>query len=183
MRYARRPRLGRFLHVVLGMVVGAAVMAVMAGLIAAANFELVRAEHEREAKELRRQVEELQRQAEQLRLEVELAEARREAERIRADIELRDRRIRDLERAAGPCVTGRVRLVAGELVVVDAGSDLGLGMEHSVRVYRTPLMQEYLGTLQLLQVEADRAQGLFVPAHSGDQLRFGDIIVAAKPRR
>jgi hypothetical protein len=177
MLISHQARRGRFLHVVLGMVVGAAVMAVVAGLIAAVNLELIRAEHKRQADELRRQVE-------QLRLEVELTEERREAERIREEIELRNRRIRDLERAAnaGSCLAGRVKLVAGELAAIDVGSGMGLGTEHSVRVYRTPLMQEYLGTLQLLQVDPDQSQGLFVPAHAGDQLRVGDIVVAAKRR-
>jgi FtsZ-binding cell division protein ZapB len=182
MRHAHRPRPGRFLHVVLGMVVGMALMAVVAGLIVAVNFEILRRSETRVLVEQERTIEDLRKQVEQLRVESQLLQARQERERIREDIERSNQRIRDLQRAWSSSLAGHIKSASGELAEIDVGSDLGLEMNSAVRVYRSPLMQEFLGTLQLLSVEPGRAKGLFTPARAGDQIRVGDVIVAAKPR-
>lgn len=170
-------RFGRFLHVVLGIIVGVALMSVVAAIVAGTNFRVARerAEHERTIADLREQVADLQRRA---AIDQELNDARRDAQRIRAEIESRNERIRELERnlAASDCVAGQVTKIDGELATVNLGIDQGLELNHVLQVYRSILLQEHVGTIKLLKLEADRSVGLFTRARPGIQLKLGDVV-------
>lgn len=181
MRTCLRRRPGRFLHFVLGMVIGVALMAILAAIVASANFRRAReqemaerASRERIVADLQRQVDDLQQRA---AIDRELNNARRDAERIRAGIESRNKRIGELQRDASPgsAVAGRVTKIDGELATVNVGSDQGVESDQIMQVYRSILLQQHIGTLKLLKIGADQSVGLFTPAGPGLQINLGDI--------
>lgn len=181
MRLFPPKRSGRFLHVMLGMVIGVALMAVVAAIVASATFRQAR-EREMALRESReRMIADLQKQSDELQrrvaLDRELNEARRDAERIRAGIESRNKRISELQRGASPgnAVAGRVTRIDGEFATVNIGSDQGVESDQVMYVYRSILLQEYVGTLKLLRVNAEQSVGLFTPSGPGMQIQLGDI--------
>jgi TolA-binding protein len=181
MRHSSPKRAGRFLHVVLGMVVGVAMMSVVSAIVAGISFRLARERDRAERAALKQTIGELQFQIDEMKqraaIDQQLNDVRREAEKIRAEINSRNERIRQLQRGlnSGGSVAGRVIKVEGEFATINIGGDDGLESGQTLYVYRSILLQKYVGTLKLLKVDAEQSVALFTPSGPGMEVQLGDI--------
>jgi TolA-binding protein len=184
MRLSSPKRPGRFLHVAIGMVVGIAMMSVVSAIVAGISFRLARERDRAERAALKQKIGELQSQIDEMKLRAaidqQLNDARREADKIRAEINSRNERIRQLQRGlnADSSIAGRVIKVEGEFATINIGGDEGLESGQTLYVYRSILLQEYVGTLKLVKLDAEQSVGLFTPSGPGVQIKLGDIVGA-----
>lgn len=181
MRLSSPKRSGRFLHVAIGIVVGVAMMSVFSAIVAGISFRLARERDRAERAALKQKIGELEFQIDEMKqraaIDQQLNDVRREAEKIRAEINSRNERIRQLQRGlnASGSVAGRVIKVDGEFATINIGGDEGLESGQTLYVYRSILLQQYVGTLKLLKVDAEQSIALFTPSGAGVQIKLGDI--------
>ncbi len=66
----------------------------------------------------------------------------------------------------------------GKFVEISIGSDDGLRKEHRMHVYRTKPQGKFVGTIEIVEVDADQAVGRILPEFRQGTIQKGDLVAA-----
>jgi hypothetical protein len=139
-----------------------------------ANIRLDSAKADAEIAKLRNESAKMQQELNERNERIRLEEQRLNAAKLIVEVKEKLARTRDPLNQLPQTVTAGVVSVVGNRVGIDLGLDNRLRVGHILHVMRAKPELQYLGTLQLTNVEQSRAFGFFTPEKQGDAIQPGD---------